>query len=36
MKKIIPATLIIDGIEYPVINSITKKQVMRVIYEDEK
>ncbi len=31
--KIIPATLIINGTELPVIHGITKKQMMRVIYE---
>ena len=32
-KKIIPATIIINEKEYPVINAITKKQMMRVIDE---
>ena len=32
-KKVIPATIIIDGVERPVIHAVTKKQMMRVIDE---
>jgi len=33
LKKTIPATIIIDGKEYPVIHAVTKKQMVRVINE---
>ena len=32
-KKIIPATIIVHGKEYPIIHAIIRKQMERVLYE---
>ena len=33
MKKTVPATIIIDGVEMTVIDAVTKKQLVRIIHE---